>query len=169
MTELSIDVSKLPTISDTNSWEVFMNGVEKSYTDGKISLSSYWRDYRNWIIFGLTLLAIGGIILLVTLLPSTTPMYPCRMYDTETMASTISVACLQYVWDNNCRLKQPYLFPQGYTGWWNQSPEGGAHGILSYVAFILWRRFIRKYYRLYAILSNQVQSVIYLSFYFCEG
>lgn len=160
MTELSIDVSKLPTISDTNSWdtlcEVFMNGVEKSYTDGKISLSSYWRDYRNWIIFGLTLLAIGGIILFVTLLPSTTPMYPCRMYDTETMASTISVACLQYVWDNNCRLKQPYLFPQGYTGWWNQSPEGGrmvscrmspsACGVGSYGNIIVYMQFCQIKY-----------------------
>jgi hypothetical protein len=125
MTELSIDVSKLPTISDTNSWETFVNGVEQSYTDSKIVLRACWRDYRNWIIFGLTVLAIGMIILLVTLLQSSTPSYPCRMYDTETLASAISTNCLQYVWDSNCRTKQPYLFPQSYTGWWKQSPEGG--------------------------------------------
>ena len=125
MTELSIDVSKLPTISDTNSWDTFVNGAEQSYTDSKIVLRAWWRDYRNWIIFGLTVLAVGMIILLVMLLPPTTPSYPCRMYDTETLASAISTSCLQYVWDSNCRTKQPYLFPQSYTGWWKQSPEGG--------------------------------------------
>jgi len=129
MADISIDVSKLPTISDKNSWdtsyEIFVNRVEQIYMDTRITLHSYWRDYRNWIIFGLTLLAIGLIILLVTLLPSSTPLYPCRMYQTDTMASTVSVACLQYVWDANCHTKQPYLFPQSYTGWWRQSPQGG--------------------------------------------
>jgi hypothetical protein len=122
---IDIDISKLPTISDKNSWDTFMNGVEQTYTNTRIYLHSYWRDYRNWIIFGLILLTIGTIILIVVLLPSSTLSYPCRMYDTVTLASTISVECLQYVWDSSCRNKQPYLFPQGYTGWWKQSPQGG--------------------------------------------
>jgi len=160
MTELSIDVSKLPTISDTNSWNTscntFMNGVEQTYTDSKIVLRAWWRDYRNWIIFGLTLLVVGAIILLVTLLPSSTPSYPCRMYDTETLASTISVDCLQYVWDGSCRLKQPYLFPQGYTGWWKQSPQGGTMvscrmspsscGVGSYGNIIVYMQFCQIKY-----------------------
>jgi hypothetical protein len=160
MTELSIDVSKLPTISDTNSWytscNVFMNGVEQTYTDSKIVLRAWWRDYRNWIIFGLTLLAVGAIILLVTLLPSSTPSYPCRMYDTETLASTISVDCLQYVWDGSCRTKQPYLFPQSYTGWWKQSPQGGTMvscrmspsscGVGSYGNIIVYMQFCQIKY-----------------------
>lgn len=125
MTYSSIDVSKLPTIPDTNSWEIFVNGMEQTYMNGRISIHSYWRDYRNWIIFCITVLVIGMIILLTALLPSSTPAYPCRMYDTETLASTISTECLQYVWDGSCRTKQPYLFPQGYTGWWKQSPQGG--------------------------------------------
>jgi hypothetical protein len=160
MTELSIDISKLPTISDTNSWytscNVFMNGVEQTYTDSKIVLRAWWRDYRNWIIFGLTLLAVGAIILLVMLLPSSTLSYPCRMYDTETLASTISVDCLQYVWDSNCRLKHPYLFPQSYTGWWKQSPQGGTMvscrmspsscGVGSYGNIIVYMQFCQIKY-----------------------
>jgi hypothetical protein len=133
-----------------------MNGVEKTYADTRISLHSYWRDYRNWIIFGLTLMVIGMIIGLGILLQATTPNYPCRMYDTETLASTISTACLQYVWDGSCRAKQPYLFPQGYTGWWNQSPEGmrmvscrmspSACGVGSYGNIIVYMQFCQIKY-----------------------
>jgi len=160
MADISIDVSKLPTISDKNSWdtsyEIFVNRVEQIYMDTRISLHSYWRDYRNWIIFGITVLAIGMIILLVVLLPSGTPLYPCRIYDTDTLASAVSVNCLQYVWDANCRTKQPYLFPQGYTGWWKQSPEGGrmvschmspsACGVGSYGNVLVYMQFCKVKY-----------------------
>jgi hypothetical protein len=151
-----IDVSKLPTISDTNSWDIFMNGVEQTYTNTRISLHSYWRYYRNWIIIGLTVLAIGMMILFVILLPSSTNTYPCRMYDTDTLASTISVECLQYVWNSNCRTKQPYLFPQSYTGWWKQSPQGGtmvschsspsACGVGSYGDILVYMQFCQIKY-----------------------
>ena len=157
---IDVDVSTLPTISDTNSWytscNTFVNGLEQTYADGKISLHSYWRDYRNWIIFGLILLVIGMIVLLVTLLPSSIPSYPCRMYDAETLASTISTECLQYVWDANCRAKQPYLFPQRYTGWWKQSPQGGAMvscrispsacGVGSYGNIVVYMQFCKMTY-----------------------
>ena len=156
MSELSIDVSKLPTISDTNSWEIFVNGMEQVYANSRISIHSYWRDYRNWIIFCITVLVIGMIILLITLLPSSTPAYPCRMYDTETLASTISTECLQYVWDGSCHLKQSYLFPQGYTGWWKQSPQGGtmvscrispsACGVGSYGNILVYMQFCQIKY-----------------------
>lgn len=160
MTDIAIDVSKLPTIPDTNSWntsyEVFVNGAKQTYTNIRISLHSYWRDYRNWIIFGMTLLAVGMIILLVILLQSNTPTYPCRMYDTDTLASTISTECLQYVWNSNCRTKQPYLFPQSYTGWWKQSPQGGtmvschlspsACGVGSYGNIIVYMQFCQIKY-----------------------
>jgi hypothetical protein len=160
MTDISIDASKLPIISDKNSWdtscEICMNRVKQTYTDAGIILRSYWRDYRNWIIFGLTLLVIGMIILLVILLPSSTQAYPCRMYETETMASAISVDCLQYVWDANCRTKQPYLFPQSYTGWWRQSPQGGtmischispsACGVGSYGNILVYMQFCKIKY-----------------------
>ena len=156
MTDISIDVYKLPTISDKNSWETFVNGLEQTYMDGRISLHSYWRDYRNWIIFSLSVLTIGMMILLITLLPSSTPAYHCRMYESDTLASAVSVECLQYVWDGNCRAKQPYLFPQGYTGWWKQSPEGGrmvscrispsACGIGSYGNILVYMQFCQIKY-----------------------
>jgi hypothetical protein len=156
MTDVYVDVSTLPTISDKNSWELFVNGAEQTYTDTRISLHSYWRNYRIWIIFSIIALIIGMIILLVMLLPSSIPTYPCRMYDTETLASTISTECLQYVWDSNCRAKQPYLFPQSYTGWWKQSPEGtrmvscrmspSACGVGSYGNIIVYTQFCKMNY-----------------------
>lgn len=156
MPDIIIDVSKLPVISDTNSWDTFVNQVDKVYADTRITLHAYWRDYRNWIIFGLTVLVIGIIILSVSLIPSNTTAYPCRLYDTDTLASTISVDCLQYIWNSNCRLKQPYLFPQGYTGWWKQSPQGGtmvscrsspsACGVGSYGNILVYMQFCQIMY-----------------------
>lgn len=164
MTDIAIDVSKLPTISDTNSWDtscntscnIFTNKVGQTYADSIISLRAYWRDYRYWIIFGLSVLVIGMIILFATFLQPSTPAYPCRLYDTDTLASTISIDCLQYVWNGSCRAKQPYLFPKSYTGWWKQSPQGGtmiscrispsACGVGSYGNILVYMQFCQINY-----------------------
>ena len=156
MTEVCVDISKLPTISDTNSWDIFMNGIERTYTDGKVTLRACWRDYRNWIILGLTLLTIGIIIAIVIVLESNPPSYPCRMYEADTFASTVSTECLQFIWNANCRLKQPYLFSKDYHGWWKKSPQGAtmvscnvspsACGIGSYGNIVVYMQFCQIKY-----------------------
>ena len=118
MIELSVDISKLPTIPDTDSWETFVNGAKQKYIDISILLRAYWRDYQNWIILCMALLTITVFGVLIIIVRPDSPAYPCLMYQADTMASTVSVECLQYIWNGNCRLKTPYLFPQSYTGWW---------------------------------------------------
>lgn len=124
MTDVSLDISKLPTISDTNSWETFVNGVEHSYANWIVSVRACWRNYQNWIIFGLSLLTVGIIIAIIIVLRSSPPVYPCLMYDISTLASSVSTDCLQYTWNANCLSKQPYLFSSDYNGWWKKSPQG---------------------------------------------
>lgn len=126
MSDIQLDVYKLPTISDTNSWDIFINGMEQTYINGSIQLRACWRDYRNWIIFGLSLLAIGIIIVIIILLQSSPPEFPYMMYATDTLASVISTDCLQYIWNVNCRSKHPYLFSKDYNGWWKKSPQGSS-------------------------------------------
>lgn len=153
MTEVYLDTSTLPTILDANSWEGY---IEQKYTDLKIALRACWRDYRNWIIFSFTLLIIVIAILLIIVLQSAPTTYPCLMYQMDTLASTVSVDCLQYIWNANCRTKQPYLFPQSYTGWWKQSPQGGimvschisplACGVGSYGNILVYMQFCQITY-----------------------
>jgi hypothetical protein len=116
MTEISISIEKLPALSE-KSW------LETKCEDRMISLRMICQWYRNWIVVGVFLLIIGIFIILI-LTNQTTYSYPCLIYDTNTLASTVSIACLQYSWDQNCATKSPYTFSQGYTGWWNQSPQG---------------------------------------------
>jgi hypothetical protein len=122
MIDLSIDISKLPTIPEKNSWETFVTGMEEKYTDCGITLRLWWRYYRSWIIFGLFLLIVTIVIVLILVLKPNTQSYPCLSYQPNTLASSVSVDCLQYIWNANCKIS--YTFPSGYTGWCNQSPQG---------------------------------------------
>jgi hypothetical protein len=121
--DICLDVSTLPTIQDKNSWTTFADGIEKTYESWGSYGRSCWRQYQKWIILGITVLILGIAIVLIIVSQSSIPSYPCLSYDTNTLASSVSTACLQYIWNQACK-STPYTFPQGYTGWWNQSPQG---------------------------------------------
>lgn len=122
MTDVFVDVSKLRTVPEHNSWDIFITGIEEKYTDCSGNCRYYWSFYRSWIIFGIILLIISiGIVMFMIFKPPT-PSYPCISYQSNTLASSVSVACLQYVWSSNCQV--PYIFPSDYTGWWRRSPQG---------------------------------------------
>lgn len=157
MIEVSLDISKLPTISDKNSWNTFVNRIEQTYVDWRVSLRACWREYQNWIIFGLSLITIGIIIIIIIILQSSPPSFPCLVYDTDTLASSVSTDCLQYTWDSNCRSKQPYLFSKDYNGWWKKSPKGRsmvschvsptACGVGSYENILIYMQLCQIKYR----------------------
>jgi hypothetical protein len=69
----------------------------------------------------LGIILVGFAIVVAT--PRTVAV-PCFWFTIDTPASTISVACLQSLWDSYCP-KQPYTFPAGYAGWWRSAPQGG--------------------------------------------
>ena len=123
MAGLNVDISKLPIIKDKNSWTIFVDGAEQIYEDCDVRCRSIWRNYGKWIILGLFVIVIIIVIVLIVVAQSATPSYPCLPYDTNTLASSVSVPCLQYVWNQVCP-SSPYLFSQEYTGWWNRSPKG---------------------------------------------
>jgi hypothetical protein len=106
MADVVIDVSKLPTIPDS-----CVNNCRY-----------YWSFYRNWIIFGIIILALSTAVVLIIVFKSPTMTYPCLPYQSNTLASSVSIECLQYVWSSNCQV--PYTFPSDYTGWWRSSPQG---------------------------------------------
>jgi hypothetical protein len=123
MSDRYLDVSTIPTIQDKNSWTTFVDEIEKTYEGWESSCRSCWRHYQKWIILGIVVLVLGTAVVLVIVSQSAVPSYPCLAYDSNTLASSISVPCLQYIWNQACK-STPYTFKQGYTGWWNQSPEG---------------------------------------------
>jgi hypothetical protein len=113
MIEHSID--KLPTIPD------------KSIIDSVISrmqscADMTWRLYHKWIIFGFIMTAAITATIVVALTQKTMS-YPCFEYRSDTLASSISVGCIQYMWNTLCP-NSPYTFPLSYDGWWRSSPSG---------------------------------------------
>ena len=90
----------------------------------KTTIRQFWNSYQTWIILCSIMIIIGGIVIIV-LVTSKTNYYPCLLYSPQTLASSVSVSCLQYTWNLNCAIKAPFTFDSNYQGWWNQSPQGG--------------------------------------------
>ena len=71
-----------------------------------------------------TLLVLLLILLMIILLSlhRSTSDNPCIIYQSDTLASQVSLACFRYLWSRSC--SQP--LPDGYDGgWWLRSPNGG--------------------------------------------
>jgi hypothetical protein len=111
MTDNTIDI--LPSIPDRNLWDVCQDRCD-----------TYWRTRRSWIIFGCVLTVLSAVVITIVILQPKSSSYPCLIYGPNSLASTVSVECLQYTWNSLCLPTHPYTFPQGYTGWWRSSPQG---------------------------------------------
>jgi len=120
MTEIIVPVD-LPTLPDRSC----MEEIDRCYDSTWSSMRSCYGRNKTWII-GTLFLIIIGIIVVVVVVTQKTYNWPCITYTPSTLASSVSTACLQYIWDLNCVTKAPYTFPATYQGWWNQSPQGSA-------------------------------------------
>jgi len=77
------------------------------------------------------LISILGFILLVSLIitiifitknKSTSDSNPCISYTINDLASSTTIECFRYLWNNaGCKA----TVPNGYNGWWLRSPQGG--------------------------------------------
>lgn len=123
MTEISIDVNQIPSIPDKGCIESLEKSTNKCIENICISCRHCYQHYMRLIILGVVLLIIA-IVIVVIILSQKTIAFPCHTYDTNSLASTVSIQCLQYLWDTSCSTKAPYTFPTNYQGWWNQSPQG---------------------------------------------
>ena len=111
--EIEIDVRNLYTIVDQDIVSLFKDKIEyiqRRYVTGKCMVSI------------IILIIILSILLSIVLAKKTTSS-PCQSYGSNSLASTVSVECLQYLWNIVCP-NQRYTFTVEDVGWWTQSPQG---------------------------------------------
>ena len=83
-----------------------------------------WRNHSGCIILSVFVM-VSVVVVVVVVLNQKTTVYPCALYGGTTLASDVSVECLQYLWDKSCPTHS-YSFPASYMGWWRSSPQGTA-------------------------------------------
>lgn len=121
MPEIIINVSALPSVHDTSCCEHACCDIENC----KERFDRIWRLYRGWFISILLVVIVCAIIVVVLVLNNNNKTYPCLTYANDTPASSVSVSCLQYTWDQYCSTTRPYSFPSDYNGWWRRITQGG--------------------------------------------
>lgn len=166
MTDVIVDVAKLKDIPTKNMCDS-INECIGEYLDGCFkSYKEYMSRCKIWVCMNigpiLCVIIMSSLICILTFLwiKSTTagPSFPCSAYSNLSLANTISIQCLQYIWSlNKCAL--PSVFPPvGYQGWWNQSPQGSVSvkcdsvnsgtscGAGSYQTIYTYMQFCNAYY-----------------------
>jgi hypothetical protein len=140
MTDITISIDTLPTLPDQTCWSMprcergsmyclsdnrstLQERIEKAYENGIYDVQQCCQRNMKWIIIATICIGlISGI--LVIILNNKDTVYPCLSYSSDTLASSVSIECLQYAWTQSCGTRAPYTFSPTYVGWWNQSPEG---------------------------------------------
>ena len=109
--EIVTDVSKLETIKDTNKcYELYYDIVRCISNNVKK------------IICFFVIIIIIGIALAITM--KKLPELPCATYSPQTLASSVSIVCLQYLWRiAGCEKNKPPI-PNDYSGFYLNSPSG---------------------------------------------
>jgi hypothetical protein len=145
MSEVVIDVDSIPTVESPSIWS-------------RIILC--FKLYPSIFIFLLIILIIGGATVGIVLANNKTVILPCIAYNTNTLASEVSLECIQYIWTIECPSK-PYTIPSTYKGWWTQSPSGTAMikctsgmaptqcGVGTYGNIITYMQFCNFFYNQY--------------------
>jgi hypothetical protein len=124
MPDTIISVDTLPTIVDRSCWATLQEQSEKACENGIFSTQQWCQRNAKWIVATLfvTGIAIGVVVILLN--NNKAPNLPCISYSQQSLASSVSIECVQYMWTAHCGTRSPYTFPANYVGWWNQSPEG---------------------------------------------
>ena len=141
MTDITISIDTLPTLPDQSCWSMprcergsmyclsdnrsaLQEQMEKGYENCIFSMQRCCQRNIPCIATSIFIIAIviGAVIIILS--SNKTPDLPCISYSQESLASSVSVECLQYIWTQSCSTRAPYTFPATYEGWWNRSPEG---------------------------------------------
>jgi hypothetical protein len=109
--EIVIDLDNIKTIPDDN------------YIDNiKINIRFCINNNMRLIVF-ILLFIIIGIVAGVISTSKITP-FPCYTYSYNTLASSVSIQCLQYLWTKNGCLNTKPQIPNDYNGYYLRSPNG---------------------------------------------
>ena len=140
------NIENLPTIPDKGFSEILSD-----YSDYILKMyKNFYRQYTYYITCLIFLLVMSAIIIGIVIANKTKPSSPCLLYNEDTLATSVCIECIQYIWSINCP-KIPYTFPMGYKGFWNSSPLGmdlvkcrsGPCGIGSYRNIIVYMQFCK--------------------------
>jgi len=111
---VSIEIDKLPTIPDKNLLDSFYDTLEEYC----IYMKQCIRMHTKKIIGGIVIVFLAGIIIAIVLSQKVTP-FPCAQYSNTDLASTVSAACIAYMWKVSCA----GTFDTS-NSWWSSSPQG---------------------------------------------
>ena len=112
----------LPALRDRSFYDTCSDSLYRTHERCESALASFWRMHARCFVLSLVVVVVG-IIVVVVLATQKTTTYPCLLYSADTLATEVSVACLQYLWNLACPTI-PYTFPDSYVGWWRSSPQG---------------------------------------------
>ena len=122
MTEVTLDVETIPTVPEKTMVDQLSETCQTSCENTRITCRTCFSRHSTAISCTIVLMIMVGVVIGVVLSQKTVTL-PCMGYTPDTLASSVSVGCLQYVWNVEC--SSPYTFSPTYSGWWNQSPQGG--------------------------------------------
>jgi hypothetical protein len=109
--EIVTDVSKLETIEDMNRCHDTYYNIMRCMTN----------NVKKIICFFVVIIIIS-VVLAITM--KKLPEFPCATYSPQTLASSVSIICLQYLWKTaGCEKKNPPI-PNDYNGFYLNSPNG---------------------------------------------
>lgn len=100
--------------------------IDDSHITWKSRLHWFWNDHSKKIIFVVILLLAGVIAIVVSIQQSKSNEFPCLSYTSSSYASSVTVKCLQFMWDaSSCVSKGKPPIPDNYNGYYLRSPQGG--------------------------------------------
>jgi len=109
--EITIDPTKLETVPDNTIYDDI-----KRWTN---------TNFKKIIAFFFISIIISVILIVVL---QKNPEFPCMLYSPTTLASSVSVKCLQYVWTKTgCVQKGSPPISDNYNGFYLRSPQGPAY------------------------------------------
>ena len=115
--EIILDTNNIRTIEDTYC-------LDKIYYNFSRWVSNNCRIISCLIFVFIIIGAILGIIL-----SQNNHVFPCYGYSEQTLASSVTIKCLQYLWEvSGCIKNGKQPIPDNYNGFYLRSPAG-----LSYV------------------------------------
>lgn len=115
MTEIVINTDNLPEIG------------EKCLQQIQTFFNSCWikmQKYIGYVLCVSLILTMTLAILITQLKNSSVTVNPCLSYSDSTLASQVSIKCIQFIWSYYMCSNPPVFPPDGYSGWWTRSPNG---------------------------------------------
>lgn len=120
--ETVINVDTIESIDSNTFWEQFIRC--NLNLENKIKLEIFYQKHKSKLVAVTFAVLIGVIVVIAIQNKQSSEINYCESYTSDTMASEVSVKCLQQLWaKNGCNTKGS--IPDSYTGFWLKSPEGG--------------------------------------------